>query len=57
MYGQSCQDASSLVNNLSKFRLLSGDHACIFAFDKYVSTCTCEYVHVCMVKIVKMLHL
>ena len=34
------------------FRLLSGDHACIFAFDKQVSTCTCEYV--CMVKVVKM---
>ena len=81
MYGQSCHDASSLVNNLSRcfvfcqvtmhvylhliskylhvhvnmyvrsklsrcivfsqqlvkmFRLLSGDHACIFAFDKYM---------------------
>ena len=97
MYGQNCQDASSLVNNLSRcfvfrqvtmhvylhlisqclhvhvnmyvwsklsrcivfsqqpvkmFRLSSGDHACIFAFDKSVSTCTCEYV--CMVKVVKM---
>ena len=37
------------------FRLLSGDHAGIFAFDKQVSTCTCEYV--CMVKVVKMLRL
>ena len=99
MYGQSCQDASSLVNNLSRcfvfcqvtmhvylhlistcnslhvhvnmyvwsklsrcfvfsqqpvkmFRLSSVDHACIFPFDKSVSTCTCEYVR--MVKVVKM---
>ena len=89
MYGQSCQDASSLVNNLSRcfvfcqltmhvylhllskflhvhvnmyvwsklsrcfvfsqqpvkmFHLLSVDHACIFAFDKYM----CLHVHVNM---------